>query len=555
MGSLLVVQGPNQGATYSLARDRIVLGRHHSCDIVLNVPEASREHACISRVGAKYYLEDLDSRNGTRVNERAIHRRVRLGHNDQIQIGGLILAFHDVSAGPSTAEMEALAVGPERHDESDESSTVEMTVRSGVLHLERQSAEQLQTLLQVSGDLSRSLDVEELARLTAERLIELFKQADRVLVLLEDATNGNLIPRAIQIRAPQTRSDARCLRSMVLHCMDRSQAILSDNLPRDRRFGQTPLVKELNLRAVICVPLCSQDGTAFGAIELDTSDQRKRFSEADLHLLVCVAGQASLALENALLHRDQVARQRLLRDLNVAREVQRCFLPQSPPAIPGYEFFAYSEPVHEVGGDYYDFIPLGDGRLAVTLGDIAGKGVPAALLMAKLSAEARCILPTEPDLAAALGRLNQMLLEYGAPSDRFVTFGAAILDPARHTLTVGSAGQSALLLLRRESRAVVEALPRDMVGIPLGVSGDWAYRSHRLELGPGDCLIACTDSIIGAWSERGEAFGLAGMTRALTAAPSCVAELGDCLVEAVRQHLGTGGLLDDLTLLCAGRVS
>jgi serine phosphatase RsbU (regulator of sigma subunit) len=341
---------------------------------------------------------------------------------------------------------------------------------------------------------------------------------------------------------------------MVMHCMERSQAILSENMPRDRRFGQSPLVKELNLRAVLCVPLCSQDGTAFGAIELDTSDQRKRFSKDDLHLLVNVAGQVSLAQENALLHRHQVARQRLLRDLNVARAVQRCFLPQKLPSLAGYDFFAYSEPVHEVGGDYYDFIPLGEGRLAITLGDIAGKGVPAALLMAKLSAEARCILPTEPDAAVALAELNRMLVEYGAPTDRFVTFGAAILDPRAHTLTVGSAGQSALLVYRRASGEVEDALPKDLVGIPLGVSEDWTYQTGRLELQPGDCFLACTDSIIGAWNERREPFGRAGMARALAGAPASVPEIGDCLVEGVRQHLGHGGLLDDLTLLCVGRV-
>src|SRR5262249_30416667 len=172
-------------------------------------------------------------------------------------IGPLVLKFRDASGVASTAEMEALVVGPET-DDSEDSSTIEMTVRSGVLHLEHQSNERLRTLLQISKELSRSLDADELARLTAERIIELFKQADRVLVLLEDATSGHLSPRAVQVRPPRPRPDSRWLRPMVMHCMERSQAILSENTPRDRRFGQSPLVKELNLRAVLCVPLCAQ---------------------------------------------------------------------------------------------------------------------------------------------------------------------------------------------------------------------------------------------------------------------------------------------------------
>src|SRR3984957_6136617 len=131
-------------------------------------------------------------------------------------------------------------------------------------------------------------------------------------------------------------------------------------------------------------------------------------------------------------HHLELARERLKLDLDLARGVQYSFLPLLLPEVPGYEFFAHYEPASEVGGDYYDFIPLPQHRVAVVLGDVVGKGVAAALLMAKLSADARFCMLTEPDLAASVSRLNSIVYQAAIPS-RFVTLVAAVLDAAKHT--------------------------------------------------------------------------------------------------------------------------
>jgi serine phosphatase RsbU (regulator of sigma subunit) len=119
----------------------------------------------------------------------------------------------------------------------------------------------------------------------------------------------------------------------------------------------------------------------------------------------------------------------------LARRVQRTLLPPGPPDVPGYAFHAHYEPAYEVGGDYYDFIPLAGRRLAVLLGDVSGKGVAAALVMVKFSVEARVCLQTEPDAAAAVGKLNGLMTRAAMP-DQFVTLAAAVLDPAAHTVTL-----------------------------------------------------------------------------------------------------------------------
>src|SRR5262249_6562635 len=152
--------------------------------------------------------------------------------------------------------------------------------------------------------------------------------------------------------------------------------------------------------------------------------------------------------ERAELHREQVARERYQRELELARQVQLGFLPEKAPEVPGYAFYRFYEPAYEVGGDYYDFIPLPHGRLAMMLGDVAGKGVAAALLMAKVSADARFCSLTEAGPAAAVARLNALMCATG-PADRFVTLIAAVLNQQDHTVTLVNAGHPAPLLYRR----------------------------------------------------------------------------------------------------------
>src|SRR5207247_9910865 len=120
----------------------------------------------------------------------------------------------------------------------------------------------------------------------------------------------------------------------------------------------------------------------------------------------------------------------------------KSFLPKKFPQVPGYEFFAFYEAAQEVGGDYYDFIPLQNNRYGVMIGDVAGKGIPAALLMAKVSSDARFCTLTEPSLSEAIGKLNEHMQEAGE-LDRFITFGACVLDLGQHTMTIVNAGHIA----------------------------------------------------------------------------------------------------------------
>lgn len=544
MASLEILDGPEKGTLVPLTRDQTVLGRYNSCDFILDQPAASREHAQILCRDGIYYLEDLDSRNGTYVNERRVESRVRLAHHDLIRICDFLCRFIEVA--PLPTPVPTLLLEPE--PEGDDSSTVEVSVSSDEVQLDAHSGERLQALLDISNQLSKTLDPDALFAALVDRLFELYRQAERGFVLIRDEATGNLVPRVLRTRDGKGAA-SRYTASIVRQCLETGKGFLSGHSVSPPRNDDST---DFRTRSVLCVPLTLPDGRPFGVLQLDTRDALHKFVVDDLVFLMGVARQAAVALENAWLHRDQLVREKLRRDMAVARQVQLGILPRRLPAIPGYAFFADYEPALGVGGDYYDFVPLPDGRLAVALGDVAGKGVPAALLMAKLASEVRSCLLTEPDLAAALARLNELLVPLTGTTGRFVSLAVAILDPAAHDLTLAGAGQPMFYIYRADG-VLEDGLPAAAVGVPLGLAEGWTYATHRVNLKPGDCLVALTDSVVEGRNERGEPLGRAGVEAALVGEPLSPQGIGERIVTAVKQHAGGIALPDDVTIVCAGR--
>ena len=309
----------------------------------------------------------------------------------------------------------------------------------------------------------------------------------------------------------------------------------------------------------MCAPLVNQDGNAFGLIQLDSQDRNKTFNQDDVRLLVGVANQAAMSLENAKLHKIAVDMAVKQQDEELARKVQRSFLPAKLPEVDGYQFYAFYQAAKNVGGDYYDFIPHTDRRLGVLLGDVAGKGMPAALLMAKLSAEARFCMLANPEISKAVGRLNEQLLQAGM-MDRFVTLAACLLDPKGHTVTFVNAGHMSPLIYRRATNSLEEGISNDKSGFPLGMMEGMEYDCAAVELQPGDCVVVYTDGVTDALSLQNTSFGSEGITRAIMSEATVTAEshtsqqIGKRIIAAVQKHNAGQYQNDDIALVCFGRM-
>src|SRR5208337_1498133 len=323
----------------------------------------------------------------------------------------------------------------------------------------------------------------------------------RGVLVLRDAATGKLIPRAMKHRRPELVDSVRISRTIVQGVMAGKEAILSADASSDDRFRASESIVDFHIRSVMCAPLITSQGDVTGVIQIDTSDQRNRFSRDDLEVLASVACQAANAVENAELHEMAIRDQKRSHELEVAHDVLRGFLPSSLPQIEGYDFIHFYEPANELGGDYYDYIPLPGRRLAVVVADVSGKGIPASLLMARLSADVRYCLASEPSPAEAVAQLNRVFFAAGW-EDRFVTLILAVLDPLRHELTLVDAGHPPAYL--SHAGKVIQAVDETHARLPLGVmdGAEYVQVSHRMD--PGDRLVLYTDGISEAMNEAEE---------------------------------------------------
>jgi sigma-B regulation protein RsbU (phosphoserine phosphatase) len=554
MPLLKVMKGANEGSMFELSLERIVLGRNADCTIVLNVPAVSREHAIIRKIQGKFYIEDNKSRNGTFLNSKEVTTRTQLKENDKIKICDNVLAYYDQEPPePSPLPLDFTPQKMEIEEDEEDSSTVQATLnQSSKEILGAQPAARLTMLLEMGAELTQTFDLEELLPKIVDRLFAVFHQADRGFLIVSD--EGRLIPK---VRKTRRNDDdgTRFSKSIVNRVLESGRAILSEDASAGKGVDLSQSIADCRIRSMMCAPLIGRTNTTpIGVIQLDTQDRFKQFTEEDLKLLVAVAGQAAVALESADMHKTLVQRAGLERDLQLARDVQKSFLPSKMPQTPGYEFWARYESAQEVGGDYYDFVPLPGGKYAIMAGDVAGKGIPAALLMAKVSADARFCVLTQPTLSSMMSQLNEHLQEAGR-LDRFVTFAAALLDPATHEITFANAGHNAPLIYRKATDAFEDGTTSDQTGLPLGIVEGITYDSNTVTLGPGDCVMLMTDGITESQNKDGAEFQMKGVTSALRTGPMTPRAMVDRVVTAVHQHAIGRKPHDDITILAFGRSS
>jgi len=237
----------------------------------------------------------------------------------------------------------------------------------------------------------------------------------------------------------------------------------------------------------------------------------------------------------------------------------QALLPERPASVKGYEFWDHYEPARHVGGDYYGFIPLfdpqdnrrGDARRwAIAVGDVVGKGLPAALLTARLSAEIRLFLQGETDPARVVTRLNLQLTENGV-LDMYITFLLAMLDVSSHRLMIVNAGHPYPLIRRNDGR--LEEFAPEASGLPLAIQGDWVYETTETTLEPGDVVILYTDGVTDALNPQNERFGDPMLRKLFLAAPAGPAAAGESLIQHVRNHVAGRTQFDDITMVAFGR--
>lgn len=583
MAFLKVIQGGQPGQIVPLVGNRMVLGRHPRNEIVLDNAAVSRHHAQILQNHGVFFLEDLRSRNNTFLEGIAVEGRTELQDGQEIKICDIVFTFHlklpsaDGESSGSWMADEAAQVFISESDESsddqrrppadpllplrptsvDDSSTkssiiTTINARTGSgLRLGVRPDVKLGAILSISNALAQTLETGSVLEKTLTELFKIFPQADEGFVMLRDDKTGKLTLNATRTRSSDPEESVRVSMTIVEKAMADGKAILSRDAAEDSRFDESESLNNYSIRSMICVPLIDRDGKSFGVVQLDSTDVGRQFEQDDLDVLVSVASQISLALQNARMHAETLKQQDIKEQMSWAVQVQLEFLPASPPKLPGYQFFDFYEAALEVGGDYFDYIELPDGRVAVLLGDVAGKGVPAALLMAKISVVGRFQVLTKPTLAEAMNGINAEISTRGL-GHRFVTMVALLVDPAKNEVTIANAGHFPPLLRNSKGKAV--ELCAEIAGTPLGIEPGQTFQTTVVPLEVGETILLHTDGITDAMNLKHEPYGRERVKRFLGRTKGTVDEIGKKLLQSVENFSTQKGHRDDICVVALQRV-
>ena len=559
MPLLNILTGPTAGQVFELSSDQTQVGREKFCDLVIPLRSISRQHARIVHDAEAFFVEDMNSLNGTYVNGQRIGRRTRLKDQDRIRLYDVVMQFH-AGALPVEAVSAAPTVALPKPGLADElGSGLRATTIVGAIdaraapRVDIGAQAKLRAVLEITRNLGESLEVDDFLRNIIDTLFRIFPQADRGYIMLADEATGRLVPRAVK-RGSGEPSDSLTLgpisHSIAERVMSEGKAILSTDAAIGGSERETSVL-EGPVSSMISSPLLGPSHKPLGIIHIDTRDPLRQFCEEDLEVLISVATVAGQAVEHARAHEASIKLDRRQRELAMAQQVQLHFLPQQAPDVPGYRFFSYYRAAEDVGGDYFGYVPLGDGRLAIALGDVSGKGVSAALQMARLCSEVRLCLATSNTPTEAIDRLNR---EFAGPSlgDMFITFLLAVLDPREHKLTLLNAGHIPPLLRRGRSGATQQVGVLE-AGPPLGYDARQNYGPCSVTLESDDMFVMYTDGISEASNADGKFYGIKGVYNLVARGAPDVEALGRRLMLDVERFTDGTPQSDDICLLCFAR--
>jgi serine phosphatase RsbU (regulator of sigma subunit)/pSer/pThr/pTyr-binding forkhead associated (FHA) protein len=541
-----VVQGPDgQVNTVPLNRTRLAVGR--SSAVELSFPDdagLSRQHFAFEAQGEDWTVQDLGSKNGTFVNNIPLKARLILKPGDKITAGHVTIVYSPDSkgVGPSVVIFEG------GDTETDTSSSTLLTSLEGALSnqtmmLERGGAKAsapLQALLKAGQELAENRPLLELFPVILGLAIEAVNAQRGVVMVLDGDT---LVAKAHKGDGFRISS---AVRDRVIH---QRASILVRDAQLDEAFKMRMSIVEQKVRTMMAVPLQTKD-RIIGLIYVDSPFVLREFTKDDLSLLTVMANIAAIRVESARLAEVEQAERIMKRDLSQAAEIQRGILPETAPEIPGLDLAGVNVPCRTVGGDYYGFFNYPGGRVALALGDVSGKGMPAALLVMQLEARLRVLAEEAGNTASLVQRLNKVTCA-NCPSNRFITFFYCIADPSKGDLVFANAGHNPPVMVRASGK--VEMLEGG--GPVLGVLEIAPYREDRTKFGLGDLLVIYSDGVTEATSTTEEEYG---EQRLIDVLAQHRTEPSDAIVKAIMESVSQFSLgaaqADDITVVVAKRV-
>ncbi len=535
--------------TLPLAGQTLTLGR--ASDNSLTYPEdsvLSRRHLRIEADNGHWYVLDLGSKNGTLLNGRKLTERHKLTHGDALSAGSVTLTF-ETQAQREPDFARTIIFTPIQDEDTSSRTSVHMNLQQAVAAGKLQSAltsptqagtPRVQTLLDAGRELASHRPLEELF----PKILSLALNAvgaERGVLLTKDGDNLNL-------RA--NHGDGfRISQSVRDRVLNGRESLLVVDVNQDEALMASRTIISSGVRSLMAVPL-QTESQVIGLLYLDSSRFLKAFTQEDLTLATVLANIAAIRIEHAHFAERAQAEKILQNELRQAAEIQVSLFPAESPTIPGYDIAGMSVPCRSCGGDYFDYVDLEGGKLGVLLGDVSGKGLSAALLLAGLQARVHVLSEQSSQADDLMAKLNRRIAP-AWPGNRFMTMCILSLDPASGEFTYCNAGHNPPWLLRANGQ--VETLTEG--GPVLGILKNAPYRAAGGVMQPGDTLLLFTDGASEAENPAGTEIGENGVLDLLIAARhGTSSDIIRDVYDAVQRHLAGQPAADDVTLLAVRRL-
>jgi serine phosphatase RsbU (regulator of sigma subunit) len=575
MHTFIVRPKDYESSTIKMDKTRLTIGRSSRNDICLSDPFASRLHAELRRENEQMLLVDNGSANGTYLNGQKVTGAVRIRVGDVVRIGeteieystgeqsgisgisGATVYLSDLSgnlpADTITTRIPARSTSELISSIQSGSIAGEIRASTGVktmLAPQSQDRDLLSIVSQVGIALLPRTTLEDTLKLTIDLVFQAIP-AERGFLFLKENDNLNCKIARDAHGDPNSPSPSQIQisRSITNKVLTEGIPILTSDAMHDPRFQAQQSVVLSNIRSVMAVPLASGEET-FGMVYVD-NPFHNRFKEEDLKVLTTIASVASIKIEHERLLDERLEKRRMEEELKVASEIQMRLQPVSPPKLEGWDMTAVSFPCREIGGDYYDYIPRRDGKIALAVGDVSGKGTGAALLMSSVHASVRAQTQTNASISEIMAEINCYIYE-NSPSNKYLTLFYSVLDPLTGELVYSNGGHNTPFLIRPTG----EMVKLDKGGLPVGLLPDMCYDEDRVQFHQGDVLVIYSDGITESVNPEDEEFEEARLIEVVKSnLHRSASGIRDRIDEALSRFVGTAAAVDDMTVMIIKRTA
>lgn len=556
MPKLFVYPKKGEEIVVPLKNAKISIGRSADNDIPILDPFCSGHHAFIYPKDDYYVVRDNGSKNGTFLNGKKVQAEIELKKGDEVLIGSTRIIFDDrlstnvemLEASSPTTNINTIIQVEDVLKKSD----IDTTLKASFAAVDMEKVKTEHKAFSVLSEVSKALILHKPLSDLLDSIMDLICEnlpMDRGILMLKEGNPPQFIPKVVRINNDSLKNKRiQVSQSIINMAVNKNSSVLTSDAQADSRFKAQDSIIRFNIHSAMCVPLWNNKDI-IGIIYSDRISLLDNFSDEDLKLLTLLSNLAAVKIENARLIEQAIEKEKMEKELALAAKIQEDFLPKQSPKLKNYEIAGSNVPCYQVGGDYYDFIPIDDNRLGIVIADVSGKGVGASLLMASLRAALQSELFPKYNIEEMARKLNDFIHRSASPNS-FITFFFCELNKKNGELSYINAGHNPPLVL--DKKGTIHRM--ESCGFCLGMFPDVDYEVRKVTLNPGDTAVLFTDGITESRNKDNKEFNEDKLIKLLQKHSKLPAEkLLEKINEEVDKFTAGAEKMDDQTLVIIKR--